>query len=70
MTHFKTITKAQKPAQAASLLQAQQIALILGSFATGIAALTGGLGNAFNLYTTAIERSVNIYQDKKTYANS
>lgn len=65
MNHTKSITKSKHPAKAVSLLQAQQIALIFGSFATGITTLTLGLGNAFGAYTTALERSLNIYEDKK-----
>ena len=65
MKHTKQITKSQRPAPAVSLLQAQQLALIFGSFATGISVLTGGLGAAFGAYTTALERSVNILEDKK-----
>ena len=65
MKHTKTVTKSQQPAMAVSLLQAQQIALIFGSFATGITTLTVGLGNAFGAYSTAVERSLNIIEDKK-----
>ena len=65
MKHTRQITKTQVPAPAVSLLQFQQFAVIFGTFATGISALTGGLGSAFNLYTQAIERSLNVYEDKK-----
>ncbi len=65
MKHTRRITKSQKPAMALSLLQAQQLALVFGSFATGITTLTLGLGNAFGAYSTALERSLNIWEDKK-----
>lgn len=65
MRHTRTITRKNRPAPAISLLQAQQIALIFGSFATGITTLTLGLGNAFGAYATALERSLNIREDLK-----
>ena len=65
MQHTRTITKKQNPAQALSALQFQQFIAIFGTFATGVSALTGGLGSALNLYTQAIERGLNVYEDKK-----
>ncbi|MCC6797597.1 MAG: hypothetical protein IT366_20960 [Candidatus Hydrogenedentes bacterium] len=65
MKHTKHISKVHHPAKAISLLQAQQLALVFGSFATGITTLTLGLGNAFGAYSTALERSLNIWEDKK-----
>ena len=65
MKHTRTITKSQHPAKALSALQLQQFIAVFGTFATGVSVLTGGLGNAFNIYTQGAERLVNVFEDKK-----
>jgi hypothetical protein len=50
MKHITSVTTAQNPAMADSLLETQQKAAIIGTLATA----TGALATAFNTYQTGL----------------
>jgi len=60
MKHVRTLSTGFVPAQATSLLEFAQIGTIFGTFATAFAGFIGGI----NVWSQALERFVNVGQDK------
>ncbi len=60
MKHLKTLSNGFVPAPATSLLELAQIGTIFGTFATAFTGFLGGI----NVWTQALERFVNVGQDK------
>lgn len=61
MSHIKSITKTTRPAYAVSLLQWQQIGVILGAFGSAL----GAFGTAFNTFTNIFLNVWDAFSEEK-----
>jgi hypothetical protein len=61
MSHINPITKTTRPAFAVSLLELQQLGVILGAFGTAL----GAFGTAFNTFNNIILNTWEAIQESK-----